>query len=100
MPKTGRDSITAFLDDNGRIKAWPAKNSKKQAVLQYLSEKFETGRYYTEKEINAEIDRQHTFGDYFLLRRGMIEAGFLKRTLNCSAYWRPQLSEYDEKQPD
>ena len=88
MDEMERVSIAAFLDDAGRVKAWPAKNLRKQAVLKYLSGKFECGRSYTEKEVNAQIQRWHTFGDYFLLRRGMIEAGFLQRTRSCSAYWR------------
>lgn len=80
--------ISPFLDDKGRIKAWPAKTAKKQAVLRYLSEHFDVGRTYTEKEVNALIDDMHTFGDYFLLRRGMVDEGYLRRTLNGASYWR------------
>lgn len=67
------------LDEQGRIKVWPKKHAKKIAVLQYLAEKFDPSRVYTEKEVNALIDQWHTFGDYFLLRRGLVEAHLLTR---------------------
>lgn len=84
--------ITYFLDDEGRIKAWPAKKAKKLAVLIYLSEKFEVGRTYTEKEINEVIEQWHTFGDLFILRRGMIDEKLLSRTPNGASYWREESS--------
>jgi len=82
--------VSRFLDKEGRIKAWPAKQADKVLVLEHLSEKFEHGRFYTEKEVNALIDRWHTFGDYFLLRRGMVDLHLLSRERNGSRYWREE----------
>lgn len=81
-------NIERFLDDKSRIKIWPAKKDKKLEVLSYLSAKFESGRFYTEKEVNQIIDNWHTFGDYFLLRRALIDYRFLSRTTNGSKYWK------------
>ena len=67
------------LDEQGRVKVWPKKHARKDAVIQYLAEKFEYDRVYTEKEVNALLDEWHTFGDYFLLRRSLIEYGLLTR---------------------
>ena len=65
--------LKSLLDDEGRIKVWPSKHARKDAAVRYLATKFEPGRVYTEKEVNEIIDRWHTFGDYFLLRRALIE---------------------------
>ena len=64
------NDIKGFTDEEGRVKIWPAKKDKKLLILGYIAGKFETGRDYTEKEVNAVIERWHTFGDYFLIRRG------------------------------
>jgi len=80
--------IRNFLDKSGRIKIWPAKQEKKKAVLQYLCDKFEPGRIYSEPEVNAIIIEWHTFNDLFILRRGMADMGLLARTKNGSQYWR------------
>ncbi|BCJ95787.1 hypothetical protein acsn021_33560 [Anaerocolumna cellulosilytica] len=81
-------NIERFLDENHKIKIWPAKNQFKIAVLVYLSEKFETGVFYSEKEVNEIIKRWHTFEDFFLLRRGLIDMQFLKRASDGSKYWK------------
>jgi len=80
--------IDNFLNEDGQIKSWPAKMDKKKAILLYLSEKFDSGVTYKEKEINEIINAWHTFGDLFILRRGMIDFGYLKRTKDGSRYWK------------
>ena len=80
-------NISAFLDNEGKIVQIPAPRRKKIAVLAYLAGKFEKSRIYCEKEVNAIIDGWHTFGDYFILRRSLIDFKFLDRKPNGSAYW-------------
>ncbi len=80
--------VENFLDRQGRIKCWPAKRQAKLAVLRHLASLFTPGRFYTEKEVNGIIEGNHTFGDYFLLRREMINCRCLARTPNGSRYWR------------
>lgn len=81
-------NLTNFINEDGRITAWPKKHDKKRAVLDYLAEKFEPDHHYTEREVNAVLEKWHTFGDLFLLRRGLIEEKLLCRTRDGSAYWR------------
>lgn len=91
-------NLTSFIDEDGQIIAWPKKHEKKRAVLQYLAQKFEPERRYTEREVNAVIAQWHSFGDLFLLRRGMIEEKYLCRTRDGSAYWRnPEMEWTAEK---
>ena len=76
-----------FLDGD-QIRQLPMKKSHKLYVLKYLASKFEIGKEYTEGQVNSIIDDWHTFGDYFVLRRELIENQLLKRLPNGSKYWR------------
>ncbi|MGE5403899.1 MAG: DUF2087 domain-containing protein [Candidatus Saccharibacteria bacterium] len=87
MSKKKNVNISVFLDDTGRIQQLPSPNRTKIPVLAYLSSKFEEGRAYSEKEVNEIINEWHTFGDYFILRRLLIDHQFLDRTLNGAEYW-------------
>ena len=82
--------IMRFMDEKGRIKTWAAKKEFKIEILKYISTKFEYGRFYSEKEVNAIIEDWHTFGDYFLLRRGLIDYWLLSRTKSGSRYWKEE----------
>lgn len=77
-----------YLNKEGKIKCWPAKREGKHTVVRHLASKFETGRFYTEKEVNRIVEENHVFGDYFLLRRELIEHGYLERLADGSKYWR------------
>lgn len=85
--------ITRFLDDSGKIKQLAEKKKNRVAILSYLSEKFETDYNYTEKEVNAICDEWHTFGDYFVLRRELVDNGLLCREANGSRYWKQNEEE-------
>ena len=94
VPKNNRggfkmSNINNFIDSTGKIKVWPSKHELKFQVLKYLSNKFEYNHFYSEKEVNNIIESYHTFNDYFLLRRGLIESKLLSRTRDGAKYWRP-----------
>ena len=80
--------IERFLDDGGRLRQFPAKQAMKRAAYAYLAGKFDLGRDYTEHEVNAILASWHTFDDYFLLRRGLVESGWLCRLRDGSRYWK------------
>ncbi|MBN2795040.1 MAG: DUF2087 domain-containing protein [Clostridia bacterium] len=82
------EEVKNFLNAEGQIKNWPSKQLKKMEVVRYLSTKFEKDRNYSEQEVNAIIESWHTFNDYFILRRSLIEMGYMNRTKNGSSYWR------------
>ena len=84
--------IERYLDNEGRLKAMPAKRPRRLAVLNYVAQKFSAGMVYTEKEVNSICDQWHTFNDYFYLRRELIDAGFLARERDGSAYWRTEIT--------
>ena len=80
--------IERFLDSEGKITQLSRKRDVKMALLTYLAEKFERDRTYSEKEVNLICDAWHTFGDYFLLRRELVDHGLLCRTPDGTRYWR------------
>ncbi len=80
--------IARFLDGEGRLKQLPAKQAARAEAFAYLSTKFDFDRTYTEHEVNAVLASWHTFGDYFVLRRGLVDGGRLCRLRDGSKYWR------------
>lgn len=79
--------VRRFLDKDSKIMKMPAKPAVRRMVLEFAAERFSLGIRYTEKQVNAIIDELHSFGDYFLLRRELVDAGFLRRERDGSAYW-------------
>ncbi|KUO63601.1 MAG: hypothetical protein APF84_18755 [Gracilibacter sp. BRH_c7a] len=91
-------SIMRFLDEDGKLKQFPAKQQKRLLAYAYLAKKFEFDIEYSEQEVNAIIGSWHTFGDYFVLRRGLVESCYLCRLPNGSKYWRNKAKKGDSEQ--
>jgi hypothetical protein len=85
-PVDDRDSrvLGHFLAADGRLRSIPSKRSKLLVVLDHLSQSFEPGRQYPEKEVNEILERFHP--DYAALRRYLVEDQFLTR--EEGVYWR------------
>lgn len=81
------DALTGLLDAEGKVKRWPKKAAQKEAVLAYLIGRFEKGRDYAEKEVNAIIAGAHAFSDITMLRRELVVAELINRTPDCRRYW-------------
>jgi hypothetical protein len=77
------------LDEKGRVVDWPHKKKEDEqiAIRIYMASKFEKGRDYTEKEVNAVLNQWAIFGDWALLRRELIMYGFLGRYKDGTKYW-------------
>lgn len=81
-----RKVLANFLDDEGRIKAFPAQEKKFQAILRHVVRAFEPGRRYTEKQVN-EILRNYN-EDTAYLRRGLVEYHLMERQGGGGEYWK------------
>ena len=68
--------IDAFFE-YGKLKSIPAQRKKELIVLQEIARAFETGRDYTEREVNIIIADFHD--DFCTIRRDMIAEGLLVR---------------------
>jgi hypothetical protein len=81
-----RYNVTLSFDD-GKLAKWPKKVALKFEALKFLYTKFENEKHYSEKEVNDILDKCHTFDDAPMLRRSLIDQGFMKRERDGSKYW-------------
>lgn len=78
-----RESVLkAYFDECGALLEFPARERRKAIALTEIAKRFETGRVYTEKEVNAIID----YSDFAMVRRYLVEYGYLGRTPDCREY--------------
>jgi hypothetical protein len=85
--------LRRFVHD-GRLLSIPAARSKRLVVLDHLAGLFEPGRRYPEPEVNELLGRYHP--DYAMLRRYLVDDGFLDRadepapsgSRSVKVYWR------------
>lgn len=79
--------LAAYLKQgpDGPLDVFPTKEKKKVAVLRHLMKYFAADKSYSENEVNAIL--KPFYHDYVLLRRSLIDYGFLDRTVDCSSYW-------------
>ena len=75
--------LRAFVRD-GRLLSIPATHSKRLVVLDWLAQRFEPGRRYTEEMVNLVISQVHP--DTAALRRYLVDDGLLSR--EGGVYWR------------
>lgn len=78
-----RSEIHGSLVD-GRLVHMPTKRSKRLDLLDHLAQRFEPGRRYSEREVNALL--VEVSEDYVTLRRYLIDERFLDRA--DGEYWR------------
>ena len=70
-----------------RLKVFSPREKKKLVVLARIAELFEKGRKYNEREVSQLL--KPVYEDFATLRRYLIQYGFMERTKDGSAYWRP-----------
>lgn len=68
-----------------RLKTFSTKEKNKIIILRKISEQFERGKRYSEKDLNGII--KEIYGDFATIRRYLIEYGFMERTNDCREYW-------------
>jgi hypothetical protein len=88
------DAVLRRFVRDGRLLSVPAARAKRLVVLDHLAGLFEPGRRYPEPEVNELLGRYHP--DYAMLRRYLVDDGFLDRTdepapsgsRSVKVYWR------------
>ncbi len=83
LPKEAARVMRSFVR-NGRLTSIPTARSKRLVVLDWLVQRFEPGRRYPEREVNAVLAEVHP--DVAALRRYLVDEGFLDR--QAGEYWR------------
>lgn len=69
----------------GELDTFPSKEKRKLIVLQNILKRFEPNRIYSEKEINEIL--KTIYNDFAIIRRSLIEYGFMGRSKDCAEYW-------------
>jgi DNA-binding transcriptional ArsR family regulator len=75
--------LRAFVRD-GRLTSIPSAWGKRRIVLDWLAQRFEPGRRYSEAMVNLSLAQVHP--DTAALRRYLVDDGFLSR--DHGEYWR------------
>ena len=71
---------------DGPLATYPGREKRRLIVLKQLAERFSPHRTYNEKEVNAILSA--VYEDHVLLRRQLIDYGFLSRRPDGSEYRR------------
>lgn len=77
-------TIKTYMEPDGSLKQFPAREKKKIILLGEIMKKFRRGVVYTEHEVNEVLSK--LFSDYPTLRRALIEYGFMERSNDCKVY--------------
>ena len=72
----GQKIINRFLE-NGKFKVLPVQRKRRRYILEFILEKFEINKIYSEKEINEVITQYHD--DYCRVRREFIAENMMYR---------------------
>jgi hypothetical protein len=81
-----RKVLNSYMTPDGRIEAFPVQRKKEEVLLRRVVEAFETGRRYSEKQVNRILKRFSE--DTARLRRHLVEYGFMGREGGGGEYWR------------
>lgn len=77
-------TIKTYMNKNGSLKQFPAKEKKKIILLREIMKHFQHNKEYSENEVNQILEG--IYSDFPTLRRYLIEYGFLERSIDCSVY--------------
>jgi hypothetical protein len=70
---------------DGPLSTFPTREKRRLILLKQITTRFLPGRVYNEKEVNAILGA--VYNDHVLLRRLLIDYGFLSRRPDGSEYW-------------
>ena len=85
-PRTLPRELRPFVDDAGRLQQWPARHKVQRMAIALLARRFDPAREYPEREVNETLMDGHTFADWALLRRNLVDWGFMSRESDGSRY--------------
>lgn len=80
--------LLRHFDPAGALIRWPGKFSEQQSCLWVLWSRLPARETMTEKQVNGHLTTQHRFGDHVLIRRELVDGGWLTRTRDGTEYRR------------
>lgn len=85
ITKEEQEKIVKQFFSAGVINRFPPKEKQRLVILREIAKQLKTDHIYHEKELNQTL--KGYYKDYVLLRRYLIEYGFLDRKPDGSEYW-------------
>ena len=82
------EKVSRHFDADGVLLRWPSKNSLQPLCLWVLWSRMEPGRDYADRENTELLNAWASFGDHALLRRAMVDMGYVTRTPDGRTYRR------------
>ena len=87
------EKVLRHFDIEGRMIRWPGRTNHQDLCLWVIWSRLPAAERLSEREVNQAIIDAHSFGDYAILRRSLVDAHMLTRTPDGRIYRRI------EKQP-
>ncbi len=82
------EKVARHFDTDGVLLRWPSKNKMQSLCLWALWARMESGRDYTDRENTDLLNAWASFNDHALLRRAMVDMGYVTRTADGRIYRR------------
>ncbi|WP_338720120.1 DUF2087 domain-containing protein [Devosia sp. XK-2] len=82
------ERVSRHFDADGILLRWPSKNSLQPLCLWALWARMEPGRDYTDRDNTELLNGWASFGDHALLRRALVDMGYVARTPDGRTYRR------------
>jgi len=81
-----RKVLNTYMTADGRIETFPTQRKKEEVILRRVVVAFETGRRYSEMQVNRILKRFSK--DTARLRRHLVDYGLMGREGGGGEYWR------------
>ena len=83
--KERKKIIDYYMTQEGELKSYPSYEKSKQIILEKIAEGFQTGRKYSEEEINYQL--ANVYKDYRLIKEELMNYNYLGRSNKGGIYW-------------
>lgn len=83
--------LLRYFDAQGRLRTWPGKHSHRRPCLWMTWMTLPPRSAMSEREVDGYIREAASLGDHVLLRRELVDAGWLVRTPDGREYRRVEL---------
>ncbi|WP_027185422.1 DUF2087 domain-containing protein [Desulfovibrio inopinatus] len=80
--------LLRFFDAQGRLIRWPKKYNQRILCLWVIWSHIPARQDFFELKLNERLNALHVFGDHALLRRELVDQGFMVRTPDGRSYRR------------
>ena len=90
-PRPSLDQVekaARYFDAEGVLTSWPSRLNLQTLCQWGFWSRLPRGAVFTEREISEHIKNWHAFGDHALIRRAMVDARMLERTVDGREYRR------------